>query len=174
MDSPSIRRIENGQNPEWTSEELRQIRVQKRQQKQAEYDPSKSIPYELKKIVGRKEYYKSDPLEDVSYDANQQIQDEEKRQDEIRRLRLVEEERRRVFKEEEEHAKLSKLHGISDHYTSVGRITIPYLASNDVRNTWGNFDRSNHDTKNLSNQRGRRPRFESQPEVNENYHEKEN
>ncbi|RKF53307.1 hypothetical protein GcC1_222034, partial [Golovinomyces cichoracearum] len=26
MDSPSIRRIENGQNPEWTSEELRQIR----------------------------------------------------------------------------------------------------------------------------------------------------
>ncbi|RKF56029.1 hypothetical protein GcC1_199053 [Golovinomyces cichoracearum] len=90
MDSPSIKRIENGQSPDWTSEELHQIQEQKRQQKQIQKNVSrKTSPFNFKKVVGKEEHGNFDPLEDVSYDANQQIQDEEKRQDEIRRLRSI-------------------------------------------------------------------------------------
>ncbi|RKF58733.1 hypothetical protein GcM3_180025 [Golovinomyces cichoracearum] len=133
MDSPSIKRIENGQSPEWTSEKLRQIREQKRQQKQAQKNVSrKTSPFDFKKVVGKEENGNFDPPEDVSYDINQQIQCEEKQLDEIRRLRLLDEGRRRILKEDQDQVYPYTVQGSLDAYPSTSRKTLPYIASNDI------------------------------------------
>ncbi|RKF51362.1 hypothetical protein GcM3_223036 [Golovinomyces cichoracearum] len=78
MDSPSIRRIENGQSPEWTAEELRQIREQKRLEKMAKANcPENSSP-DINGNLAKGKQVKKNSTEDWSHHANQQILDEEK------------------------------------------------------------------------------------------------
>ncbi|RKF82546.1 hypothetical protein GcC1_013048 [Golovinomyces cichoracearum] len=65
MDSPSIRRIENGQSPEWTAEELRQIREQKRLEKTVMTNcPGNSSPDEIKRNLPKGKQVKKDSTED--------------------------------------------------------------------------------------------------------------
>ncbi|RKF54161.1 hypothetical protein GcM3_211026 [Golovinomyces cichoracearum] len=111
----------------------------------------KTSPFDFKKVVGKEEHGNFDPPEDVSYDANQQIQDEEKHLDEIRRLRLLDEGRRLILKEDQEQVNPYTVQGASDAYPSIDRKTVPYISSNDVRNTWNNFDRSNYENRYSNN-----------------------
>ncbi|RKF56281.1 hypothetical protein GcM3_196042, partial [Golovinomyces cichoracearum] len=160
MYSPSIKRVEN---------------EQKRQQKHTQKNVSrKTSPFDFKRVFRKEGYGNFDPPEDVSYNANQKIQYEEEHLDEIRRLRLLDEERRRILKEDQEQVNLYAVQGASYAYPSTGRKTLPYIASNDVRNTWNYFDRSNYENRYSNNQCGRRPQFDSQPEVNGSYNDNEN